>query len=103
MRRIATTIATVCVGSTLTLLCPTAQADNESFVSATRALGFQQGAANLVSTAESACYFLSLNRDAGQVSDRISRFLAVDAGSARTFLVMSVDEYCPQYGGQVRG
>lgn len=80
---------------------PVAQADNDSFASQAKSLGFVQSSPNLVSTARSACYFLWLNRDPGQVSERISRYLSVDPDMANRFFAMSVREYCPQFGGLV--
>lgn len=97
MHKIAATIGAALTGAPLILFSPSAQADNASFVSDVKALGFQQASDNLISTARSACYFLSRNRDPGQVTERISRYLAVDADMARTFFAMSVNEYCPQY------
>lgn len=90
------------IGASLVLL-PPAQADSSGFVSQAKALGFQHAADNLISTARSACYFLSRNRHPAQVTDRISRYLAVDADLARTFFAMSVNEYCPQYRDRVAG
>jgi hypothetical protein len=103
MQRLGTAIAGALVGIPLMLLSPPAQADDSSLVSEAKALGFQQASANLISTARSACYFLSLDRDPGQVTDRISRYLAVDADSARRFFSMSVIEYCPQYRDRIGG
>jgi hypothetical protein len=88
------------LGASLALL-PPAQADNAGFVSHAKALGFQQASANLISTARSACYFLDRNRHPVQITDRIARYLAVDADLARTFFTMSVNEYCPQYRDRV--
>jgi hypothetical protein len=91
----------VCATTGVTLMMlgsPVAQADNASFVSDTQALGFQQASDNLISTARSACYFLSLNRDPGQITDRIGRYMNVDSDLAHRFFVLSVNEYCPQYG-----
>jgi hypothetical protein len=103
MRKIVTVIGGALMGVSLILFSPPAQADSSSFVSEVKALGFQQGPDNLISTARSACYFLSLNRDSGQVMERISRYLAVDTDLARTFFTMSVNEYCPQYRDRVGG
>lgn len=100
MRRYALAMACAIAGMVLTLVgSPVAQADNASFVRDTQALGFQQASDNLISTARSACYFLSLNRDPGQITDRIRRYMNVDQGMAHQFFVLSVNEYCPQYGG----
>jgi hypothetical protein len=95
-------MACAIAGVVLTLVgSPVAQADNASFVRDTQALGFQQASDNLISTARSACYFLSLNRDPGQITDRIERYLNVDSDLAHQFLVLSINEYCQQYGGQI--
>ena len=102
MYKPAIAIGATLVGASLVLL-PPAQADNTAIVREAKALGFQQAAANLISTARSACYFLSLNRDPGHVRERISRYLAVDADLGRTFFAMSVNEYCPQYHDRVGG
>lgn len=103
MRRTASAIGGAVIGASLILSSPPAQADNPGFVREAKALGFQQAAANLISTARSACYFLSLNRDPGQVRERISRYLSVDTDLGRTFFAMSVNEYCPQYRDRVGG
>lgn len=102
MRLYALVVACAMTGVTLTLLgSPVAQADNASFVRDIQARGFQQASDNLISTGESACYFLSLNRDPGQIADRIGRYLNVEPDRGRQFLVLAVNEYCPQYRGQV--
>jgi hypothetical protein len=102
MRRYALVMACTIAGVVLTLVgSPVAQADNASFVRDTQALGFQQTSDNLISTARSACYFLSLNRDPGQITDRIERYLNVDSDLAHQFLILSINEYCQQYGGQI--
>jgi hypothetical protein len=80
---------------------PVAQADNASFVSDAKALGFQQSSDNLISAGQSACYFLSRNRDPDQVAERIGRYLSVDMDLAHRFLALSVTEYCLQYGGAI--
>jgi hypothetical protein len=104
MRLHALVKACAVAGVMLTLSgSPVAQADNASFVRDAQARGIQQASDNLISTAESACYFLNLNRDPGQVADRIRRYLNVDPDVARQFLVLSVNEYCPQYVGRIRG
>jgi hypothetical protein len=51
--------------------------------------------------AHSACYFLSRNRDPGQVAERIMRYGNVESDSAHRFLALSVAQYCPQFGYQV--
>jgi hypothetical protein len=102
MRRYALVMACAIAGVVLTMVgSPVAQADNASFVHDAQALNFQQAADNLISTGRSACYFLSLNRDPGQITDRIMRYLNVDQDLAHRFFVLSVNEYCPQYGGQI--
>jgi Protein of unknown function (DUF732) len=102
MRLYALVIACAATGVTLTLLgSPAAQADDASFVRDAQARGIQQASANLISTGQSACYYLWLNRDPGQITDRIRRYLNVEPDVARQFFVLSVNEYCPQYSGQV--
>lgn len=99
--RIRTVIGLALVGLCQMLTPPTAHADNANFVSEAKGLGFVQSSPNLISTARSACYFLYLNRDPGQVRDRVSRYLMVDVDLADKFLAMSVLEYCPQYRDRV--
>lgn len=85
-------------GLTLTLLgTPVAQADNASFVRAAQSLGFPQGSENLISTARSACYFLSRNRNPEQVVERIMRYTRVGTDQAHQFFALAVTEYCPQF------
>ena len=103
MRMYALKMGCAMAAVTLTLLgSPVAHADDASFVHDTQALGFIQASQNLISTARSACYFLGFyNRDPDQISDRIKRYLNVDPDMAHRFLVLSVNEYCPQYDGRV--
>jgi Protein of unknown function (DUF732) len=102
MRTYALTIGCIVMGVTLTLLgSPVAQADDASFVRETQSLGFVQASDNLISTAQSACYFLSLNRDPGQVLQRIIRYTRVGPDQAQKFFALAVGEYCPQYAGLV--
>jgi hypothetical protein len=91
-------MACAVTGVTVTLLgSPMARADDASFVSETQALGFQQASDNLISTARSACYFLSRDRDPGQITKRVMRYHNVELDPAQRFLVLSVIEYCPQF------
>jgi hypothetical protein len=102
MRMYAVVVACAMTGVTLTLLgSPVARADDASFVRDSQALGIQQASDNLISTGLSACYFLSINRDPGEVTERIKRYLNVDPDVAHQFFVMSVNEYCPQFGGAI--
>ena len=83
---------------------PAAQADDIDFVHAVQSLGFIQRADSLISTAQSACYFLSLNRSPQEVEARIVRYTRIDPPSqAHTFFVLAVNTYCPQYAGFVGG
>lgn len=101
MRALAT--AFVAIGVTLALLRPpTAQADDADFVRAAKDLGFVQRSDNLISTAQSACYFLLRNRDPQEVEARIARYTRIDPPSqAHQFFVLAVNTYCPQYAGIV--
>ncbi|EHB56490.1 protein of unknown function DUF732 [Mycolicibacterium rhodesiae JS60] len=102
MRMSTRMIGCTVVGVALTLFgAPAAHADNESFVSTAKALGFQQNSENLISTGRSACYFLSRNRDPGQVTERIARYTSVNLDLAHQFLALSVNEYCPQYDQRI--
>lgn len=91
------------IGVTLgPLATPVAQADDASFVHSAKALGFVQASDNLISTAQSACYFLVRNRDPQEVEQRILRYTRVDPPSqVHPFFVLAVNEYCPQYAGLV--
>jgi hypothetical protein len=93
------------IGATLGLLgSPVAQADDASFVRNAQALGFVQASDNIISTAQSACYFLLRNRDPQEVEQRIVRYTRIDPPTqAHPFLVLAVNEYCPQYAGLVGG
>jgi hypothetical protein len=102
MRRYATTIG--CAMASVALLLsgsPAAHADDASFVRDGKALGFVVASDNMISLGRSACYFLSRNRDPGQVAQRIMRYGSVDMDTANRFLFMSVTEYCPQFGDHV--
>lgn len=103
MRRSALTTGCVVITTMLGVLgSPVAQADDDSFVRRVQALGFVQSSDSLVSTAQSACYFLLRNRDPQEIEQRIVRYTRIEPPSqAHSFLVLSVDEYCPQYGGVV--
>lgn len=84
---------------TFSLICsPAAKADDIDFVHAAQAMGFIQRADNLISTAQSACYFLTLNRDPQEVEARILRYTRIDPPSrAHQFFVLAANTYCPQY------
>jgi len=93
-----------CPMMTLALLgAPVAQADNASFVAETRALGFQQWDDVLIRMGLSSCRFLQphLRRDAVDVEEHIMRYAGVEPDQAHQFLVLSVNEYCPQYADRV--
>jgi hypothetical protein len=88
------------VALTLALMgSPAAQADDDSFVRAAHTLGFVLASDNLISTARSACYFLRLNRDSGQVLARIIRYTRAEPDQGRQFFALAINEYCPQYAG----
>lgn len=82
---------------------PVAQADNASFVAEARALGFQQWDDVLIRMGLSACRFLQphLRRTPADVAQHIRRFASVGPDQAQEFLLMSVQEYCPQHAGRV--
>ena len=107
----------VWVGSALTgmmialLGAPVSRADDASFLAAARALGLQQEPVELIRTAQSVCYaFLvgeRLRADPRRdnppelVANRVARYLILSPDEARQFLVLSVNEYCPQYSDRV--
>ncbi|WP_363115111.1 DUF732 domain-containing protein [Mycobacterium sp.] len=93
----------VAIGVTLGLLgAPAAQADNADFVRDAQAMGFVQRYDNLVSQAESACYFLWLHRNPQEIEERIVRYTRIDPPSkAHPFFVLAVKTYCPQYADRV--
>lgn len=102
MRHLATTIGCALVSVALVPLgTSTAHADEAGFIRDAKALGFAFDADNLISMGRSACYFLNLNRDPGEVAGRIMRYGVVDLDAANRFLAMSVTEYCPQFGDRV--
>lgn len=89
--------------TTLTLVgSPAAQADDASFVRDAKALGFVHASPSLISTAESACYFLGRNRAPAEVEERIVRYTRISPPNlAHDFLVLATNEYCPQYAAQI--
>ena len=99
MRIRALTTSCVAIGATLGLLgSPVARADDADFVRDVQAMNFLQSSDNLISQAESACYFLVRNRTPGEVEARIARYTRVDPPSqAHPFLVLAVRTYCPQF------
>jgi hypothetical protein len=103
MRMRALMTGGVAIGVALGLLgSPVAQADDASFVRAAQALGFVQASDNLISTAQSACYFLLRNRDPQEVEQRILRYTRVTPPSqVHPFFALTINEYCPQYAGVV--
>lgn len=102
MRMKAKTTGCITVVATLALLgSPISHADDASFVRTVESLGFEHEATNFVSTAQSACYFLQRGRDPRQVEERIRRYELVEPPLAHQFLVLAVNEYCPQYTGAV--
>jgi hypothetical protein len=112
MRMFAKRAGFVVIGMTLALLGPpVAHADDASLVRSARDLGFGISAENLISMGQSACYFLyegqhlgsDPNRDnpPDRVVERIMRYGNVEQDAARQFLVLSVNEYCPQYADEV--
>ena len=102
----------VAIGVTLGLLsAPVAQADewapspspgDADFVRKVHDMGFLQAYDNLVSQAQSACYFFVRNRGADEIEARIARYTRVDPPTlAHPFLVLAVSTYCPQFTGRV--
>jgi hypothetical protein len=103
MRMCALTTGCVAIGVTLGLLgAPAAQADDADFVRDAQAMGFFQAYDNLISQAESACFFLTRNKTPQEVEARILRYTRIDPPSeAHSFLVLAVNTYCPQFAGVV--
>jgi hypothetical protein len=81
------------------LLCsPVARADDADFVRDVQAMGFLQASDNLISQAESACFFLVRRRAPDEVEARIARYTrVVPPSQAHPFLVLAVRTYCPQF------
>jgi Protein of unknown function (DUF732) len=91
------------LGAALGLMsAPAANADDADFVRAVQEMGFLQRPDNLISQAESACYFLVRRRHPDEVEARIVRYTRIDPPSqAHSFLVLAVRTYCPQFTGLV--
>jgi hypothetical protein len=97
----------------LTLAVPGAQvanADNETFVAAAHALGFPQWDDVLIRLARHSCYSLDVpagvwpdltRRGPDDVTRYVMKYGAVEWDPARQFVVLAVNEYCPQYSGLV--
>jgi Protein of unknown function (DUF732) len=104
MRKYLKHVACTITALTLALLgAPVAQADNASFVAQAHALGFVQWDDVLIRMGLSACRFLqpNLRRNPEDVSEHIMRHTNVEPDQAHQFLVMSVNEYCPQLAYRV--
>ena len=104
MRKLVMKLGCPIVGVAFALLGPpTAQANNATFVAEARALGFQQWDDVLIRMGLSACRFLQpqLRRTPADVSRHIMRYANVEPDQAHRFLIMSVNEYCPQYADRV--
>jgi uncharacterized membrane protein len=99
MRMGVLTTSGIAIGAVLGLLgSPLARADDADFVRDVKAMGFLQASDNLISQAESACYFLVRKRSPEEVQARIARYTRVDPPSqAHLFLVLAVKTYCPQF------
>ncbi len=97
-KHVKQTVITIMATSVALPGAPVAQADDASFVAAARALGFQQFDDVLIRMGRSACRFLqpNLRRHTFDVEKHIMRHANVESDVARRFLVMSVNEYCPQ-------
>lgn len=95
---------------------PTASADNITFVTGARALGFQQTDNTLIRMARSACRMLqpNLRRNPEEIVEHVVRYSAVEPPSippegrepervpdARQFVALSVREYCPDLAYRV--
>lgn len=102
-RALITACLTIGVGMALGLPgSPVARADDADFFRDTQALGFAQAYDNLISQAESACYFFVRNRSADEIEARIARYTRIDPPSkAHQFLVLAVNNYCPQFADRV--
>lgn len=120
MRKYVKQAGCIMIGMAFALLgAPVAQADNASFVAEARALGFEEPDDVLIRMALSACRFLQpdLRRNPDEVEAHITRHANIDpatipdpyrgpdppAGDAHQFLILSVNEYCPQLAYRVPG
>ncbi len=119
MRKGIKQVCCTMIGMTLaSMTAPMAQADGASFLAGARALGFQQSDDNLIRMALSACRFLqpNLRRDPIDVEAHIIRYAALAPASvpdpsrppiqvpdAHQFLILSVNEYCPQLAYRLSG
>lgn len=118
MRKCVKQVGCTTMAMTFALLAaPVAQADNASFIGDARALGFEEPDDVLIRMALSACRFLqpALRRHPADVEEHIARHANLDpasvpdprrgpdppAGDAHQFLVLSVNEYCPQLAYRV--
>ena len=103
MQLIARAVGSVAVGVALALSgSPIAHADDASFVRAAKAMGFQYTSTNLIIAANNACYQLGPRRRLlRDVELRIQRYLVAEPAVAHQFLVLAVNEYCPEHAGLV--
>jgi hypothetical protein len=100
MRKFGTQVGCVIIAMTLAMgLPPAAQADGARFIAEARAAGFTQIDDLLIRMALSACRFLQphLRRHPAEVAGHIERHANnVTPDQANRFMVISVNEYCPQ-------
>ena len=97
---------------------PMALADPASFVAGARALGFEGSDDNIIRMGISACRFLqpNLRRNPEDVEAHIVRSAGLEPASipdpsrpptkmpdAHQFLILSVNEYCPQLSYRIAG
>ena len=103
MPKTATAIGGFALGLALAFAVPpAAQADDTSFVRSAKSIGFIQTPPNLILLARNTCNMLWYNnRPINEVEERIQRYMRVSADQAHQFFVLTINEYCPQYGGLV--
>jgi hypothetical protein len=111
MRKSAWRIGCTVMGLVLALPgAPVARADDATFVAAAHALGFRQWDDLIVRLGRSTCYSLDApagvwpnltRRGPDDATKHIMRYGQVEWDPAHQFLVLAVNEYCPQYTGLV--
>lgn len=100
-------------GMTVALLgAPVAQADDAGLLAWARAQGLQHEPVDLIRNARGVCYAFWVggrlrasdprrDNNPDDVVNRIARNLILSPDKARQFVVLSVNEYCPEYSDRV--
>jgi hypothetical protein len=85
----------------LVAVAPVAHADTGDFLNGVHALGFQRSDGYLINTAQALCIRFTVGNTVDMATDSIVHQFGVGPGPAHQFVVLAVNNFCPQFNDRL--